>query len=821
MLGFCLKINIQKELKTTNMNKQNKIFLIANAHIDPVWLWEEDEGVFAALSTYRSAIKLLDEYDFIFCHNEAYVYEQIEKLDKKLFEDIKKAVQKGKWVIMGGWYMQPDCLMPRGESIVRQVLTGKNYFLEKFGVEPKTAINFDPFGHSRGIVQIIKKCNQDSYIITRPAASQFDYPSECFNWVGYDDSSIKAYHCSCYSSPLGYAKYLIENEIKNRGGVEKSFIKLWGVGNHGGGPSRKDLKDIKDMMNNSGYVLEHSTPEKALAEIEAEGEVKSSLNNCNVGCYVSDNKLKRKYLSVERLYYQVEKMAALACACGSEYQTESLQAALKDIMFTEFHDILPGTSIRPGEELGLAALGAAEKRLKELRLYLTNYICGGDKVAAESEYPVFVFNDTPQKVSKYVECELCVIPVCSAEEETVIHIKDVNGKEIPLQKTKTESNVNMDWRKRIGFYAELEPFSFNRFDVFITYKKLEPAVEITRINNDFVLENERGRVVISSKTGALKEYLIDGKTYLDDHAFKLFAYEDNEDPWGHTDEKNESLGKNPKEFTLGGVGIFQGQSDVKVVEDGELFSIVESLYHYEQTQAVVQYKIYKQDLRVDVKVGVILANNNVIVKAHIPLINKEVICGQMFGEEQINYLGNEHVAQEYVKIPFGESELGISLMNSYGVSYDNKTLKLSLLRGTTYCAHPIAKKPILEKNRYIPTMDLGLSEFDFTLFVEKENTVAATARQLIPAYAIQLFPSGKGKLKSCPLKLSDGRVLVEAFKQKQNGKGYILRLYNSTCEQIDCEVEFESKSLILSFNKYEVKTLEISDEIIESQLMKI
>ena len=118
-------------------------------------------------------------------------------------------------------------------------------------------------------------------------------------------------------------------------------------------------------------------------------------------------------------------------------------------------------------------------------------------------------------------------------------------------------------------------------------------------------------------------------------------------------------------------------------------------------------------------------------------------------------------------------------------------------------------------------MDLGLSEFEFPLLVEQENTVAATTRQLNPAYAIQLFPSGKGKLKGCPLKLSDGRVLVEAFKQKQNGKGYILRLYNSTCRQIDCEVEFESKSLILSFNKYEVKTLEISDEIIESQLMKI
>jgi len=210
------------------MNNKPKIFLIANAHIDSIWQWEEDEGVFTALSTYRSAIKLLDEYDFVFCHNEAYVYEQIEKLDKKLFEDIKKAVKDGKWIIMGGWYIQPDCLLPKGESIARQVLVGKNYFLEKFGVEPKTAVNLDPFGHSRGIVQIIKKCNQTGYLATRPSKMEFEYPDECFNWVGYDGSSVKAYHCSSYSTPLGFAKQSIEKEIQSRKEEDKPFIKLWG-----------------------------------------------------------------------------------------------------------------------------------------------------------------------------------------------------------------------------------------------------------------------------------------------------------------------------------------------------------------------------------------------------------------------------------------------------------------------------------------------------------------------------------------------------------------------------------------------------------------
>ncbi|MEI3152253.1 MAG: alpha-mannosidase, partial [Eubacteriales bacterium] len=134
------------------------LHLICNAHIDPVWLWEIEEGVAETLSTYRVAADFCDDYDgFIFCHNEAMLYEWVEKNDPILFSRIVRLVKEGKWHIMSGWYLQPDCNIPCGESFVRQILAGRYYFLEKFGVEPRTAINFDAFGHSRGLVQIMKK----------------------------------------------------------------------------------------------------------------------------------------------------------------------------------------------------------------------------------------------------------------------------------------------------------------------------------------------------------------------------------------------------------------------------------------------------------------------------------------------------------------------------------------------------------------------------------------------------------------------------------------------------------------------------------------
>lgn len=113
-----------------------EVHLICNAHIDPIWQWDWQEGVSAVLSTFQSAVNLSKQFDYIFCHNEVTVYKYVEEYAPALFEQIKKLVAEGKWHIMGGWYLQPDCNMPSGESIVRQILEGKRYFKEKFGKKP-------------------------------------------------------------------------------------------------------------------------------------------------------------------------------------------------------------------------------------------------------------------------------------------------------------------------------------------------------------------------------------------------------------------------------------------------------------------------------------------------------------------------------------------------------------------------------------------------------------------------------------------------------------------------------------------------------------
>ena len=224
-----------------------KVHLICNAHIDPIWQWEWEEGASSVLSTFQSAANLLKEFDYTFCHNEVNLYKYTERYAPELFQEILELAKEGKWKIMGGWYLQPDCLMPCGEGFVRQIQEGKIYFTEKFGYHPKTAVNFDPFGHSRGLVQIIKKCGQENYLFMRPYGpyinEQCKLPSETFLWEGYDGSKIKGFRCGPYNSQLGHAKERVENELKKRLLVEDDVMIPWGVGNHGGINSKKDLDD--------------------------------------------------------------------------------------------------------------------------------------------------------------------------------------------------------------------------------------------------------------------------------------------------------------------------------------------------------------------------------------------------------------------------------------------------------------------------------------------------------------------------------------------------------------------------------------------------
>ena len=171
--------------------KRPALHLICNAHLDPVWQWRWEEGCAEALSTFGTAVELLHEHPgLIFNHNEALLYQWVREHDPALFAEIQRLVAAGRWTISGGWYLQPDVNLPDTESLIRHIAVGRRFFREHFGVEPVVAYNFDSFGHSAGLPQLLVRGGYRMYIHLRPQAPELELPSDLYRWRGLDGSEI-------------------------------------------------------------------------------------------------------------------------------------------------------------------------------------------------------------------------------------------------------------------------------------------------------------------------------------------------------------------------------------------------------------------------------------------------------------------------------------------------------------------------------------------------------------------------------------------------------------------------------------------------------
>ena len=151
------------------MKKKSTYYMVGNAHLDPVWQWRWQEGSAEAKATIRSALDRMKEFpDFIFVCSSASVFQWVEEFAPKMFEEVKQRVAEGRFIIVGGMHVQPDCNNPSGEGFARQTLYSQRYFKEKLGVTARVGYNVDSFGHNLMLPQILKKSGMDSYIFMRP-----------------------------------------------------------------------------------------------------------------------------------------------------------------------------------------------------------------------------------------------------------------------------------------------------------------------------------------------------------------------------------------------------------------------------------------------------------------------------------------------------------------------------------------------------------------------------------------------------------------------------------------------------------------------------
>lgn len=786
-----------------------KIHLVCNAHLDPIWQWEWEEGAASALSTFKSASDLCDEFDYVFCHNEVTLYKYIEEYAPALFEDIKRHIKEGKWKIIGGWYLQPDCNMPCGESFVRQIQFGKNYFREKFGEEPKSAYNVDAFGHTVGLVQIMKKCGQDNCIIVRKGDDPV--PDRHLIWEGLDGSRIKLAALRGYNSGLGKAVEKI-NRLTNEAEHDVECI-MWGVGNHGGGPSRKDLADIKELIEKSENEICHSTPEAFFNEIDPQIIHKNSFTISMPGCYTSVSKVKQSHAEFEDNLYMTEKMCSVASLKGLiEYPEKELNEATEDLLTAEFHDVLPGSSIRAGEENGLMLFSHGKSILNKLRAKAYFALTSEEPKAKEGEYPFLVFNPNPYEWETEVECEFMLADQNWSDDiVSSFRVVDADGNEIPAQFIKETSHLNLDWRKRVVFKAKLAPMAISRFSVYVEFVE-KKAKEKENLQGDIVFEGENTYIKISKSTGLLTSYKVDGIEYIKDDAFCLYQYDDNADPWAMADEQLTALGTNPEKFTLMEKpdGVFAGMESVQVIEDGALRLCVEGFFRLHNSRARVEYIIHKATGVLDVKVDLFAGEINKMFRLAVPALLKGEYRGQTaFGTQPLYMNGRECVAQRFVYVKGENKCLALFNKGTYGSKFENDTIEMSLLRTATYCAHPICDRQLIPLDRYTQKIDLEERNFSFRLCVAEEKELERLSQEFTtPAYACNVFPIERNSQpKPFSVAISNKNIALTTFKKAIRGNEYILRFINNSQEREKTEFTLNCAKINLNFTPFEVKTI--------------
>ena len=787
-----------------------KMHLISNAHLDPIWQWEWEEGAAAALSTFRCAARFCREFDgYIFCHNESLIYRWVEEYEPALFAEIRELVRLGKWHIMGGWHVQPDCNMPSGEGFARQVTEGRRYFAEKFGKEPTTAINFDPFGHTRGLVQIMAKSGYDSYLFCRPDPGNCALPAETFTWVGYDGSTVIGQRAAeGYGSSLGHALDKIR-PLEGRDIGKGLNFALWGVGNHGGGPSREDIRAISDYIDECrerGIEVVHSTPEDYFADVRARGvalpEHRGDVNLWAPGCYTSQVRLKQKYRLTENMLFSTEKMLTRLVSEGrGTYPEAELGEVLYDMLTVQFHDVLPGSSILPAEEMALRMMDHALEILSRLRMRAFLALSDCEPEAAAGEIPVLVYNPHPYPVTEDIMCEFMLADQnWSGTFMNPVAYRD--GVRLPSQCEKEYSNIPLDWRKRVVFRAELAPMAMNRFDCRIEVLDRKPVPDLSALfgNDPAVMRyvTPHMTVEINRKTGLIDRLEADGRTYLGEGSCRIDVMQDAHDAWGMTfrdwpnrigsfallsDEEGSAFSDQDKTIP-----------SIRVIEDGPVRTVVEAVFGYGGSNARILYKLSKQAPVIDVDVRVVNREKRKMFKLGLTsaLQDYTPALEVPFGEEPMKR-AQENVGQKYMTVTSKDgARLTVLNRGIYGSSWTEDTLYLTLLHSPGHTTHPLGPdRPTLPSDRHADYMEQGERDFSIRVIAGKV-TDTDTARMALSfneiPMAVNIFPSGDGAAPDVTpagripfLTMDeDSPVILTALKKSEYGEDTVVRLFNPT-----------------------------------------
>ncbi len=518
-----------------------RIHMIANAHIDPVWLWPWQAGVDEAIATSASMADRCDEYPgFIFTRGEAWLYQQVEQLHPALFERIRKLIAKGQWHVTGGQFLQPDLNLPTAEGLNRQITHGQRYFKDRFGLSPKIGYNVDSFGHTASLPDILARHGYESYVFRRPEQHQTAIPANTFVWRGVGGAEVVAFRIEpAYVASMADLSGQVEIAIESADPALGHTMCFYGVGNHGGGPSKAMIEWIIAHKHSfAGHELVFSTPEAYFAGIADKRHVLPTvtheLQHAFPGCYSVMHDIKQRQRQTEYLLAQAESAARTFAADEPERQgyLDRLDAAWDRALFTEFHDIITGTSIPSAWESVRSMQGTARLAAEEVLLHATRR-WSYRTLPQVDEHQVVIVNTAGTPFSGYVEAE----PYLDFDVWGSRWISDEQGVPVPFQVIQPEASQLIP---RILIRTEVPAGSSRQLQVHNEPRPSTAADDGRLTASPDRLSN--GLVDVTLRAGGIGSIALGGKSLLGAGGIGLHLRKDTTDTWTfHTDQWSEEI----------------------------------------------------------------------------------------------------------------------------------------------------------------------------------------------------------------------------------------------------------------------------------------
>jgi alpha-mannosidase len=772
------------------------LHIIGHSHIDAAWLWHWRDGEDEVFNTFRSALNRMRETpEFRYSHSSSAHYRWVLRADPKMWAEIKGRIEEGRWEVVGGWPVEPDCNIPSTESLVRDCLYGKKFIQETLGVDVAVGFNPDSFGHAFGIPTILKRAGYGYYVFQRPGDKENLLP-HIFWWEGPDGSRVLTNRIwKSYDGDAEDIRKMVNGAFED--GLDHASFFL-GVGDHGGAVTKEQVAKVLEMRFDASLPeLRFSTLREFFGAVEQSPGIsrlpiiKGELQHHARGCYSANGEVKYQNRRAERSLVQAEMISTVAAGTiAHEYPREEFAESWWKVLFCQFHDVLAGTSQYRDYEDVRDSLGFACEVAQTNKVEALEALARRVDTRNVIERAVFAFNSLPWARKSLLEFVIDDDHAIESKESKITHLRTQSGTVTPIQWRPAE-NMSQ-FVPRLSAWVELPAGGYQVFEL------VRGEAPGTTFSAGFGTPSADG-FGLGSLTAA------DG-TELLAAPLGLVVLTDTSDTWGHgMTEFRQEIGR-PQLYSS------------SVVESGPVTCVTRHRARWQDSDIVMDIAQFAGLNFVELRFVIDWHEHEQILKLEIPTaLTRPAIYAKVPGAVMTRSVnGEEEPYQDWVAVS-GKRDSGtytVALLNNSAYSYDclGGLLRTVLIRSAPFARHNPSQIPHNDINAW---QDQGRQERRFWLTGQAGSFAAlnldrmAQELQTPAEYIVDSAHDGTLPWQYALFEISPPSVEVLAIKKAERGNSsFVIRLQERSGQA--ARVSIKSAPLGLDhhvrINPWEIKT---------------